>query len=193
MISGQDVASDYTIEWRTVAPIEPDCICVIGDPQNGKSTFARALSSLTGMKKGGTSKILWRILCAFNPAMYSYDTGDWKKDAPAFIHGEVRGELVRLGNAIASQMTDFLPMVLYNDGCRVISGIRRRPELAAFRAHVEKLGETALVIWAEMPDSRDVADNTSVTRDDADVAVTMYDGAEGWRRAAAELVNLMRP
>jgi hypothetical protein len=122
-----------------------------------------------------------------DPYKEPFDTGWLARKFLGFIEGlpkddpdpshSARPYLISAGNYGVYHSTHMWVESAANDGVRVLTGVRRRAELLAGRAWLEKSGFEVHVIWVERVGWKGVpADNTDVSRADATAAVIVPEG-----------------
>ena len=146
-----------------------DAIAVIGLPQHGKSTFARMLSELSGKPNGATSRVILDFLSRIDGIDYGTD---WHTSVHPGLHSVFRERLVKAGDALCAIKPSILAEALINQGCGIVEGIRRKAELDATRLQFGRESRFMLVVWVDRPDHGLITDNTTVTKDDANVVIT---------------------
>jgi hypothetical protein len=74
---------------------------------------------------------------------------------------KIRPELVRVGDFLTKEEPEFLVRRLYESGCRIIDGVRRREqELPAVRKYFSLLGVVCQVIWVQrLPEPVRISDD----------------------------------
>lgn len=126
-----------------------------GLPQHGKSTVASFLSSLSNLRSGNTSDVIY--------SEASLETGIPEQDLRSWPKQGLRGKLVETGDRLCKDDPAFLIKKLAESGVQVITGLRKPAELESIRDFA-----TVVVIWVIRPGSKLIQDNTLLTSDCAD-------------------------
>lgn len=133
-------------------------ICLLGEPQAGKSSAAKIITELTGWKAGTCSTIIYNVLAKLE----GLPQGNWHDVNPPENHDSIREKLVRLGNAMSDEVPGIYPVGLLNQGCQVLDGIRRKEELAALEAHCEDYGIELIKVWISRDNRPALSDNNEL-------------------------------
>lgn len=166
---------------------------IIGPAEKGKSTVRKKLCAATGLKGGSCSDVIYTIWSLVSgtseeklraipksearPALVAL--GDWltggAPDADGFRapvqsfrqnfpHHIVAGDpSLLVGSKLQMPSPGFLVQFLWQNGVRVIDGIRREDELAAAVPPLEWAGVRPVVVRVDDPRKPDVAgDNFSI-------------------------------
>lgn len=155
---------------------------VLGLPHHGKTAARKILSELTFLKGESTSTVIYRFL-----ALRRKVTVESLLAQPKEI---LRPELIEAGDYLVGKLDRILApaddpeiekvvyripsalvRTLYLNGFNIIDGVRRKEELTDTIRHLHWNGIRTLVLWIENPAEPRIADNTEVTREDADEVV----------------------
>lgn len=150
---------------------------VIGFPGHGKTTVSKSLAEATGLVRGSTSDPVYLHIAEWlSNGMPALSVATSEELLRGMSKEKIRPELVRVGDFLTKEEPEFLVRRLYESGCRIIDGVRRREqELPAVRKYFSLLGVVCQVIWVQrLPEPVRISDNTTVTWKDADRVIVNY-------------------
>jgi len=162
-------------------------IALMGLPQSGKSTAGKLLSKFTGWRMGTCSTVIYNILAKLD----NLPPGDWHEVTAPEDKDRVRQRLIALGNAMGEEVPFVFPVALFNRGCRIVDGIRRRSEFEATEKFCEEHNLDLWKIWIERPDRPPLTDNNELNCNDAD-EIIRAESVEELEHHIRDLVLTMR-
>jgi len=169
-------------------------IFVVGRAQHGKSVFRKALAEALGVKGGSCSDVIYVV--------WSLISGVGEHVLRAMPKEQARPQLVALGDWLTATRRTFAegfpahlfpgcdPRALdwgglhtpspaflirfsWENGVRVLDGIRREAELEAAQTCLDRLGAPPVVVWIDNPNAAQVkGDNFSISPGRADRVFT---------------------
>ena len=159
----------------------------VGPPHHGKTTARKIFCDLTGIRGASTSDVIYALLAQHK--------GITEAELRAFDKEDIRKELIEFGDFLCGSIGKLeiiktekpvradlyrapsaLVRALFHGGFRALDGVRRKLELQEVRERMEWLGIPTVVTWIERPDQPVIADNTQLTKEDAD-QVIINDGS----------------
>jgi predicted CopG family antitoxin len=156
-------------------------IFLIGHPGHGKTEARKALCEITHLKGESTSEVIYHVLAKRR----GVSVAELKKTAKEYL----RPALIEMGDFICGgpapteeaidktvdaslyRIPSALVRTLYVSGYNIIDGARRKRELSDSNAFLAWNGVRTLTIWVDRPGHPYPADNTELTREDADEVV----------------------
>jgi len=133
-------------------------LLIAGLPTSGKTEFGSAFAAVTGRTAGSPSDIIYRELAE--------EMGVTVPDLHRIPKETLRPELIRVGDRITAEDPAALIKMLASSGVTVISGIRKKRELAAVRSKYPD----AVIVWIYRA-SPFIQDNTDLKATDCDMVI----------------------
>ena len=182
-------------------------VLIIGPAQHGKSTYRKALAAALGTRGGSCSDAIY--------ALWAYLDGKRGPEVLRELpKEEVRPKLVALGDWLTTDAPCFsthfpreafpeidptqldrtglprpsagaLIQYAFQDGVRVLDGVRRKRELEGARPFFSWFGVEPIVVWVEDPRKPRIAtDNLDLTWRDAHTLVSNRSSVEALEESA---------
>lgn len=151
----------------------------VGPPHHGKTTARKMFSELTGIRGASTSDVIYAFLAQHKgipeSELRAFDKEDIRKELIEFgdyLCGSIgKLELVKADKPVRTDLyrgPSALVRALFHGGFRALDGVRRKLELQEVRDRMQWMGLPTIVTWIERPGQPVIADNTQLSKEDAD-------------------------